>query len=135
MKRMSIALTLVVSLCGFLNGRLSAHFRIGLALQETLGAEKVITTDVISATLVKLADDKYEGRGAGYQGERLATQYIAEEFKKIGLLKLPGQRDYFQEFKFHPIKPGVPWEMMSSRNVLGLIEGGDSTLKNEVVVI
>src|SRR5262245_41551720 len=131
MKRMSIALTLVVSLGGFLNSTSRAHFSIGLAPQETLVAQKLITPEVIKPHIIKLADDKYEGRGAGYQGERLAAQYIADEFKKIGLLTLRGQRNYFQEFKFYPFKPVVPWEMMSSRNVLGLIEGDDSTLKNE----
>ena len=68
-----------------------------------------------------------------------AARYIAAEFKRIGL-KPPGdstrgRRGYFQEFKFHPYHPTKPWEVMTSRNVLGLIEGTDPTLKGEVIVI
>jgi hypothetical protein len=46
-----------------------------------------------------------------------------------------GRRSYFQEFQFHPYHPVKPWEMMTSRNVLGYIEGADPQLRNEVVVI
>src|SRR5215213_1019557 len=44
-----------------------------------------------------LADDKLEGRRTGTQGEKLAAQYISEEFNKIGL-QPKGTKGYFQEF-------------------------------------
>jgi hypothetical protein len=98
-----------------------------------------ITAELVKPHVVKLADDKYEGRGAGYPGERKAADYIAAEFKRIGLTpggdNVRGRRSYFQEFKFQPWHPVVPWEVLSSRNVLGLIEGTDPILKNEIVVI
>ena len=93
-----------------------------------------ITADAIKPHIVRLADDKMEGRGAGYKGERAAAKYIAGEFKRIGL-KPAGTNGYFQEFRFHPYHPNVAWEVFESRNVLGLIEGSDPMLKNEVVVI
>ncbi len=107
-------------------------------------AEMPIATGPISAEkvrphIVKLADDRLEGRGAGYRGEKEAAEYIAGEFKRIGLTPLgdpsPGGRSYYQEFKFQPYHPVKPWEVMSSRNILGLIEGDDPALKNEVIVI
>jgi Zn-dependent M28 family amino/carboxypeptidase len=111
----------------------------GVTPQDTLSALNLITADGVKPHIVKLADDKFEGRGAGYDGERTAAQYIAEEFKKIGLtpagVPVRGRRTYFQEFKFYPFHPVVPWEMMTSRNVLGMIEGTDPMLKNEIVVV
>ena len=108
-------------------------------LQESAAALNLITPDLVRRHIVKLADDKFEGRGGGYIGERKAAEYIAEEFKRIGLTpagdSVRGRRGYFQEFKFHPFQPVVPWEMMTSRNVLALIEGTDATLKAEIVVI
>ena len=98
-----------------------------------------ITAESVKSHIVTLADDKYEGRGAGYAGERKAADYIANQFKRIGLTpvgdNVRGRRSYFQEFKFQPMHPVVPWETLGSRNALGFIEGADPTLKNEVVVI
>jgi len=91
------------------------------------------TAGSIKPHVVKLADDRLEGRGGGYKGERMAADYIAAEFKKAGL-KAVGTKGYFQEFRFQPYHPTKAWEVMTSQNVLGMIEGSDPTLKNEVVV-
>ena len=47
-----------------------------------------------------LASQEMGGRLAGSQGGRLAVEYIAQEFKKIGLVPPPGMKDYFQPFTF-----------------------------------
>ena len=108
-------------------------------LQDPVAAANLLTPESLRAHVVKLADDKLEGRGAGYVGERKAAEYIAEEFKKIGLTpagdSARGRRGYFQEFKFHPFQPIVPLKTMTSRNVLGLIEGTDPALRTEIVVL
>ena len=44
-----------------------------------------------------LADDKLEGRRTGTQGEKLAAEYISNEFKKIGLTP-KGTDGYYQKF-------------------------------------
>lgn len=98
-----------------------------------------ITAEALKRHVVTLADDKLEGRGGGYAGELKAATYIANEFKRIGLAPMGdanrGRPSYFQEFKFHSYHPVKPWEIMTSRNVLGMIEGSDPQLKNEIVVI
>jgi hypothetical protein len=43
-----------------------------------------------------LASDRLEGRGPGTRGELLATEYIADEFKKAGL-KPMGERGTFYQ--------------------------------------
>jgi hypothetical protein len=68
-----------------------------------------------------------------------AARYIAAEFKRIGLKPVNkakrGGKNYFQEFKFHPRHPTVPWQVLTSQNVVGLIPGSDPVLKNQIVVI
>jgi hypothetical protein len=96
---------------------------------------QTITADAVKRHTMELADDKYEGRGAGYPGERRAADYIAGEFKKIGLSPAGDAGSYFQEFTFHVTHPVKPWEVLSSRNVMGRIPGSDPALRGEVVVI
>jgi hypothetical protein len=93
-----------------------------------------ITAASVRPHIVKLADDKLEGRGAGYRGEKMAADHIAAEFKRIGLRTGVG-KSYFQEFRFHSYHPTKPWQVMTSRNVLGVLDGADPALKKEVVVI
>jgi Peptidase family M28 len=110
-----------------------------LAQQANAVVPNSITPEMVKPHVNKLADDRYEGRGAGYPGERMAAEHIADEFKRIGLKPVGdlvrGSATYFQEFRFHALHPVVAWEVMTSRNVLGLLEGVDPTLKNEIVVI
>jgi hypothetical protein len=109
------------------------------AQANTSSGLPTITSDKVKSHVVTLADDSYEGRGAGYAGERQAAAYIASQFKSIGLKPVGdskgGSRSYFQEFKFQPFRPVVPWEVFTSRNILGLLEGKDPILKSEIVVI
>ena len=86
-----------------------------------------------------LADDKLEGRGTGTEGERLASEYIANRFKKLGIEPI-GEKGYFQEFNFKP-KLGPHSEVkfinqeedgsITGRNVLGFI---DNKAENTVVI-
>jgi Zn-dependent M28 family amino/carboxypeptidase len=52
-----------------------------------------------------LSSDEYEGRAPGTKGEELATNYLAEQFKKVGLK--PGNTDgtYFQKVPLVGITP------------------------------
>lgn len=53
-----------------------------------------------------LASDELQGRNVGEPGLNVAARYIAEIFRKNGLLPLPGMHDYFQEVPFEKIIPG-----------------------------
>ena len=89
-----------------------------------LSAASAETTPSISEAalrkhVVELASDAYEGRDAGYPGERKAAQYIADQFKRIGLLPPADSKpSYFQEFAFNPQRPPVPWAVLTARNVV-----------------
>src|SRR2546430_8375304 len=50
-----------------------------------------ITPDGMLAHIKMLASDEFEGRGPGTKGEELSINYIADQFKKLGLK--PGNPD------------------------------------------
>src|SRR5947208_12530559 len=60
-------------------------------------ALNVITADGVLNHIKTLASDKFEGRGPGTPGEDLSINYIADQFKNVGLA--PGNTDgtYFQK--------------------------------------
>lgn len=65
-----------------------------VALDEAL---RSITVESLAAHIRRLASDEFEGRAPGTRGEELTINYLAEEFKKLGLA--PGNPDgtYFQK--------------------------------------
>ena len=55
-----------------------------------------ISADRIKADVAYLASDRLEGRGPGTRGEILATEYLADEFKKAGLKPIGVRGTYYQ---------------------------------------
>ena len=57
-----------------------------------------------------LASERFEGRLAGSNGERLAADFIVSELQKIGAKPLPGQSDFREPFDFTAgTKDGGSW--------------------------
>lgn len=54
-------------------------------------AVKLITADSMRDHIIELSDDKYEGRGPGSRGDRMARDYLVEQLKALGLQ--PGAAD------------------------------------------
>jgi hypothetical protein len=73
----------------------------------------------IQHTVNYLASEKLKGRGTNEKGSKKASNYVAKQFKKLGLK--PGNAgSYFQDFTFdRNSHKGVP-----SRNVLGFLDNG-----------
>ncbi len=69
-------------------------------VSASLGAEPdkapAISADRIKADVAYLASERLEGRGPGTRGEELATEYLADEFKKAGLKPMGQRGTYFQ---------------------------------------
>jgi Zn-dependent M28 family amino/carboxypeptidase len=63
--------------------------------------EPKIAENNIKEDVTFLADDKLEGRQTGTQGEALASEYIIERYKTIGL-DPKGTNGYLQPFSFKP---------------------------------
>lgn len=82
-----------------------------------------------------LSSDKMEGRFPGTKGNNDAAAYIKKYFKKYGLQKF--NCNYYQPFKLF-VKEGinkVKSDTVITKNVVGYIQGSDSILKNEYIVI
>jgi len=62
-------------------------------------ADKLIVAN-LQTNIGYLADDKLEGRRAGTNGEKLAREYITNEFQKIGILP-KGSKGYYQPFEIY----------------------------------
>ncbi len=113
---------------------------ISISCKENPGIETEKNIEISAAQLQehvdKLASDEFEGRGAGYPGEKEAAKYIANVFE--GLKLEPHQKihnnyeDYFQKFDFHTVTSSNPWEVLTSQNVVGFIKGESL---NEFIVI
>lgn len=71
----------------------------------------------------RLADDTLEGREAGSRGGQAAGHYLGREFQRHGLAGGAGAKSYYQAFS------------AQYRNILGMLEGSDPQLKDEVIVV
>jgi aminopeptidase YwaD len=63
-----------------------------------ISEERLLTN--LKSHIYFLADDKLEGRQAGTQGEQLAMQYIADQYKAIGL-EPKGTDGFIQQFEIN----------------------------------
>tara|TARA_R110002072_G_scaffold140812_1_gene285431 strand:+ start:121677 stop:122933 length:1257 start_codon:yes stop_codon:yes gene_type:complete len=91
----------------------------------------------LKADVTFLAADDLGGRAIGTDGERKAAEYLASEFKEIGL-QPKGTEGYFQPFTVSkPTNPheeaviGTDGEGVTGRNVIGYI---DNKSENTIVI-
>lgn len=82
-----------------------------------------ITSADLKSHVDVLADDTFEGREAGSRGGRAAAMYLMKRYEKCGLKPAGTNAGYFQSF-------GAGY-----RNILGILEGRDPQLKDELIVI
>ena len=89
-------------------------------------ATAAITEEMLRKDVTYLASDELMGRASGTAGNRKATEYIAAVMKKAGLKPVGDDGTYFQKFRVGG---------RDTRNCLGLLEGSDPQLKEEILVI
>jgi Peptidase family M28/PDZ domain len=82
-----------------------------------------ITRPELKTHVDVLADDTFEGRETGSRGGRAAGNYVYKEFERLGAQPAGEGGGYFQPFNG------------TSRNVLGMVEGSDPRLKEQVIVV
>ena len=66
--------------------------------------EPAITANDLRTRLYQISDDSMHGRRIGELGNHMATDYIASEFKRLGLRPAGDNGTYFQELAFGPLK-------------------------------
>ena len=82
--------------------KLHRHLFLSVLLAASVAATaaQIATTSPTRAHVETLASEKFAGREAGSDGERLAAEYIAEQLQRIGARPLPGRQSMFQAFEF-----------------------------------
>ncbi|HEY0739952.1 MAG TPA: M20/M25/M40 family metallo-hydrolase [Chryseosolibacter sp.] len=81
---------------------------------------------IIETHIKTLSDDKLEGRGTGTTGEKSASNYIIDNFKKLKLQPKGDNHTFLQEFAF---RKGVHGEGEAGKayNVVGYLDNGAPT--------
>jgi Zn-dependent M28 family amino/carboxypeptidase len=80
--------------------RITRSLIVIVAIALAAASAQPVAQSQTRAHVETLASDKFDGRMAGSDGERLAAQYIAGELARIGAKPLPGAKDFFQPFEF-----------------------------------
>ena len=96
--------------------------------------EPKIATNNIENDVTFLADDKFEGRQTGTEGEAKASAYLVTRFKELGL-EPKGTEEYLQPFSFKPkTDPHKEVEFttnadstITGNNVIGFIDNNAET--------
>ena len=113
---------------------------------ENLKYANTIKALELKKHLLILASDSLEGRETGKPGQKMAAEYIANHFKKIGIPPYK-KNTYYQKFSVDaekhsckcstcdaPFLKNILYKnKIKGENVLGYIEGRD--LKDEVIII
>ena len=103
-----------------------AQFRDGSAYRELYDSEIVAA---MKGHVRELASESLRGRKAGSEGEKMAADYVRNTFVEYGIDVLsPAGGELF----------GLKTEAgdtLTSRNVVGFIQGYDSVLRNQYIVV
>lgn len=92
--------------------------------------KQAVTADKMKEWVSFLASDQMQGRQNGSQEMKSAAGWIAERFKENDIRPLEKSGSYIQNYTY--LSRQIP---VSERNVLGFIEGSDSLLKNEFIIL
>ncbi|HET8809877.1 MAG TPA: M20/M25/M40 family metallo-hydrolase [Flavobacteriaceae bacterium] len=84
-----------------------------------------ITSESIQNSLNYLASDSLKGRKTGTPGIEKAADYIESVFEKFGI------QPYFETYR----DPFQAKDSIAAFNIVGVIEGSDPELKNELVIL
>lgn len=115
--------SLVLLIAGAVVGGNDGRSLLAVEAAALAKAVESVTIDELRKHAEFLADDTLEGREAGSRGGQAAANYLTKEFARQGLSAAGESRSYFQGFNG------------SCRNILGMIEGSDPQLKEQVIVL
>jgi len=120
---------------------------INLFSQDNIKYSKTILKKDLERHLIILASDSLEGRETGKKGQKMAAEYLKNNFINIGIPPYKKNK-YFQKFKVKSDRHICKCEdcdtdfikkifkknkIVRGENVLGYIEGSD--LKDELIII
>jgi len=88
-----------------------------------------ITLNELKTNLYTFTSDDFTGRETGEEGQKLAAEFLKQQYKDCGIRSPIGNDDYFQEIP----KSFLPGGVKASENVVAYIEG--TSKPDEIVVI
>jgi len=97
---------------------------------RNLNLKPIVTPAQLKEWVSFLASDQMRGRSNGSPEMKIASAWIAEQFKENGLKPFDSIADYIQNYTFTSRQKTV-----NERNVIGYIEGTDPSLKNEYIIL
>lgn len=124
--RLNINRIYILLITLFVSVPVSAQFRNDISYDDLYDSE---TTGTLKTHIRSLSASHLEGRKAGTEGERLAADYVRQAFKDLGVDVIsPEEGDVF----------GIKTEAgdtLTSRNVVGFVQGYDKELRNRYIVV
>lgn len=93
----------------------------------------LLERDTLKKNLYILASEAYEGRRTGEKGQKMAADFIANHYKKLGIAYPKGASSYFQAVPDWFMNGGFGPKLKDSENVWAYIEGSEKP--EEVLVI
>lgn len=104
----------------------SAQYRSGAAYEDLDDSE---TVAALKSHVRMLSAASLEGRKAGSEGEKEAAEYVEQKFMEYGIdLLTPKGGELFGISK-------EGGDTLTSRNVIGYVEGYDRNLRNDYIVV
>ncbi len=95
-----------------------------------------ITVGDLKARLNILTSDSLAGRRTGEIGMEKTANYIAKEFKRIGLEVIDPSQTFYQRYEFSEHQfDSTKISPTKGVNVIGFLRGNDKSLSREVVII
>ena len=97
-----------------------------------------IEASYLSEIVNYLASDELKGRETGTDGIKMAANYIAEEFKEIGIKPYYSNQtgnNVFQSYYDNFEVASRDGSLQNGYNVVGFLEGNDKTLKDEYLIL
>jgi hypothetical protein len=99
-----------------------------LAISSVFAQKTAISEKKLRKHITYLASDKLKGRGTGTPEERMAAEYLAKQFRSIGLTPKGSDGTYFYKFTFKKSDPhgGVDASAkpISAQNVAAFLDNG-----------
>lgn len=96
-----------------------------------------ISAEALSAHVSFLASDLLEGRATPTRGAQIAAEYIAAQFRRVGL-EPAIEGSYFQDGEITPARRSANTpapEPVPVRNVIGALPGSDASLVGTCVIV
>ena len=118
-----LASTAVMLLISF---TVSAQYRGQNSYSDLYDGE---TVSAMKGHVMELSAAHLEGRKAGSEGEKAAAEYVTERLKAYGVDVIsPSEGEIFGIKK-------ADGDTLTSRNVIGFVQGYDKTLRNQYVLV